>query len=243
LPRDNSWLLLVGMAVVVLAALRLHAPPALPTPLQSMALISGNSPVAAVLHAAPVERDQAQPVPHTPMAPAPEQLAPSGAVDIAFAPIARPHVRVALPVAVATAIKNVPIEKLNASPIVAAEQAAPADAPAPMVSASMAPIPAATHIVQPRYPTLARAAGDTGTVTLEFSISADGGVGDIRVVGAQSRALEQAAIAALREWRFATSVPIDSGRRYTQAFAFTRPSGTETCHEVIGSHICRRLPD
>jgi TonB family protein len=241
LPRDNSWLLLVGMALAVLAALRLHAPPALPTPLQSMALISGNSSVAAALRAAPVEHDQVKSVPQVPVAPPSEQLEPSGAVDFAPAPIARPHVRVAPP-ATAMPVKNVPIEKLNALPVLVAAEQTAVDEPASAPSFA-APIPAATHIVQPRYPTLALAAGDTGTVTLEFSITADGGVRDIRVIGAHSRALEEAAVVALRQWRFETSVPIDSGRRYTQAFAFTRPNGVETCHEVIGSHICRRLPD
>jgi hypothetical protein len=50
---------------------------------------------------------------------------------------------------------------------------------------------------------------------------------------------EQAAIAALRQWRFAAPSSPDAVR-YNRSFAFTRgASPAEPCREVTGSHICR----
>ena len=55
--------------------------------------------------------------------------------------------------------------------------------------------------VQPVYPSLARAAGVSGTVILEAVIGADGTVQDVRVLR-PIPLLDGAAIDAVRQWRF-----------------------------------------
>ena len=102
-----------------------------------------------------------------------------------------------------------------------------------------APGPKALHVVQPTYPLDALRKGVAGKVELEFQVDGEGHVRDIHVLAAQPAGMfEQAAIAALRQWRFA--VPAGAGR-YKRSFAFTRGgNATENCLEVTGSHICRR---
>ena len=40
-----------------------------------------------------------------------------------------------------------------------------------------------------------------------------------------------------------SATPVDTSQRYTQTFAFTHSAapGTESCREIIGSHICRHV--
>ena len=108
--------------------------------------------------------------------------------------------------------------------------------PTPAVVAPSEPQP--VHVVQPAYPLDALRNNVAGKVNLEFQIGDDGRVRNVRVLSAQPAGLfEQASILALRQWRFDAA----SAGRYTRSFAFT-PGGVpqETCHEVTGSHICRR---
>ncbi|MCB9663017.1 MAG: energy transducer TonB [Alphaproteobacteria bacterium] len=68
-------------------------------------------------------------------------------------------------------------------------------------SVDVAPRPAAR--VAPEFPTRARKDFITGYVTLSLLVGADGRVEDVRVLEAQPRGVfEEAAIAALRQWRF-----------------------------------------
>lgn len=96
-------------------------------------------------------------------------------------------------------------------------------------AAEMAPgsAPVALETPPPRYPASALRRGDSGEVMLRVDIDAEGRVADVDIVhGSGSRALDRAAISAVREWRFrpgqrdghpvpgAVNVPItfDSGR-------------------------------
>ncbi len=61
--------------------------------------------------------------------------------------------------------------------------------------------PAKTRHVNPEYPAEARAAGISGVVILEATIDAEGAVTDVGVVRSVS-GLDEAAIAAVRQWRY-----------------------------------------
>ena len=89
-------------------------------------------------------------------------------------------------------------------------------------------------------------AGVEGHVTLSFSVDRGGRAKDIRVVGATEPGwFEEAAIVALRAWRFD---PGKVGERYNQTFDFALsldaiPEDREQkCDYSLGSRICRKVP-
>lgn len=58
-------------------------------------------------------------------------------------------------------------------------------------------------VVAPDYPYAARVGGQDGEVALEFTVGADGTVGEVAVVSAQPpEVFDQAAQDAVRQWRF-----------------------------------------
>jgi TonB family protein len=57
--------------------------------------------------------------------------------------------------------------------------------------------------IAPEYPPEALAAGLDGSVTLEFTITTDGRTADVVAVDSTSPLFEQAAVDALRRWRYA----------------------------------------
>ncbi len=110
------------------------------------------------------------------------------------------------------------------------------------------------RVVQPTYPSQALQDGIEGEVDLEFGLTAQGEVQDIRVIAAQpARVFEAAAVQALRRWRYDPD-PIGAGsERFRQSFVFALgglrkplPLGSEDlaaqagCRIVTGSRICRR---
>ncbi|WP_168171110.1 M56 family metallopeptidase [Rhodanobacter sp. B04] len=121
-------------------------------------------------------------------------------------------------------------------------------------SSGSAPIP--LHISQPVYPRAALLRGVEGQVVIEFRLSADGGVVEPRVVSAEPAGVfDQAAVAAIRTWRYAVPEAGAGPRKYHQAVAFTLTAGglasgqqTEdgadakvNCRVPTGTHICRGL--
>ena len=66
--------------------------------------------------------------------------------------------------------------------------------------------PALLHRVEPMYPPLAVRANVTGTVILEAVVDADGRVTDVKVLRSAHRLLDDAAIAAVRQWRYSPLV-------------------------------------
>ena len=74
--------------------------------------------------------------------------------------------------------------------------------PGPLRAGGGVTAPVPVHRVQPTYPTPARNAHLEGQVTLEAVILRDGGVGEIRVVRGLGMGCTQAAIEALKQWRF-----------------------------------------
>jgi bla regulator protein BlaR1 len=150
------------------------------------------------------------------------------------------------PEVAALRIAQLPLHVDAPSPIAA--QPIHMDVPAPVAVAvpeaapvPTAPIPQALRVVQPGYPAEALRNGTTGRVDLDFRIAADGSVHDIRVIKAQPAGVfDLAATTALRQWRFAAGGA--GATRYTRSFAFALDNGAaDGCHEVTGSHICRRV--
>lgn len=62
--------------------------------------------------------------------------------------------------------------------------------------------PVKIHHVAPRYPANARRAGVEGVVVLEATVGVDGSVGNVTVVRGPGRGLREAAIEAVRQWRY-----------------------------------------
>jgi protein TonB len=79
--------------------------------------------------------------------------------------------------------------------------AKPEPPPAPVRVGTGVTAPTKLHHVAPIYPPVALAAGREGTVVLEAVIGEDGRVRDVRVVR-PAALLDQAALEAVRQWRF-----------------------------------------
>jgi TonB family protein len=252
LPRTGGWPVAIVLAASLLAVLRLHGLPSLATtllrvPVASTAAITGN---AALLNPAPAVAPVVVPA-SVDSAPARAsatvesatvvQLPPRpriGVASVAFAPPRVTNIRERL-----SPLPSVPEPAAVAEPsntsVVAPAAVATAE---PLRSAAVA-MPIALQRVQPDYPAREKIRGVTGKVELQFGLAADGSVSDVSVLeSTPEHVFDRTAIAALKQWRFAT--PVDTGQRYTQTFAFTRsaaPGTTESCREVIGSHICRHV--
>jgi bla regulator protein BlaR1 len=136
--------------------------------------------------------------------------------------------------------------------VVMAEPAVPAAS-----SRALAPTP--IQIRQPVYPHAALVQGIEGQVVIEFGLSAGGGVQDPRVISAQPAGVfDQAAIDAIRAWKYALPEVAATSQRYRQTLAFTLNAGRSgnmthlqadqkiraraSCQVVTGTHICRE-PD
>jgi TonB family protein len=105
----------------------------------------------------------------------------------------------------------------------AATPAAPAPTPTVPVEPVAAPEPAAPRLVPvstpaPDYPAAARRSRTAGEVVASFTVRADGGVTNIRIVSARPRGVfERSVQAALRDWRFQ---PISQPHTMTRTFKF-----------------------
>ncbi len=100
--------------------------------------------------------------------------------------------------------------------------AAPAPAPAPVEAPAPKParsgLPDVISSVQPTYPREALRDGVSGEVTVSFTVNADGSVGGASVVSSNPRRVfDNAALEAIRKWKFEAPGEPVSGRR---TFAF-----------------------
>lgn len=116
------------------------------------------------------------------------------------------------------AITPAPVAPVAASPAPTVAAPAPvAVAPAPPLVRAPPPSPAAPRLVSappPRYPLVAMRRKIEGSVTVQFTIQADGSVASPSVVSADPPGVfDQAALAAARGWRFeAVAQPVSSAR-------------------------------
>lgn len=134
------------------------------------------------------------------------------------------------------------------------EPVAPIVAPGVSAEPSPGPAPVPVHINQPVYPHAALLRGIEGRVTIEFGLSADGGVLEPRVVSAEPAGVfDKAAVEAIRTWRYVVPEVGAGLRRYRQTVAFKLAAGDATsgrqangdvdakagCRISTGTHICR----
>ena len=97
---------------------------------------------------------------------------------------------------------------IKQSPTAADEVAAVADPGPPQEAPLVEATPLYADNPPPRYPRSARRRGHQGTVLLSVFVNPDGGVGELKVQRSSGfEILDKAALAAVRQWRFA------SGRR------------------------------
>jgi TonB family protein len=259
LPRSNGLTLplLLAFAGLALLSLRMHLLPAsvvqavLPTPAESLAVLSGNPQFAAVHRSPPAIA--ATPALAVATGKGVDTLATSAASntssELSVDRVARPRIVLAAPalpgIATSAAIANVhtQIALPSAAVATAANESDSAEAAKPAVAElAKSVMPVLEQTVPARYPLEAQQNGVTGKVDLDFRVATDGSVRDIRVLRSQpSGVFEQAAIVALRQWHFVVPPRADLTARYARSFAFTHAdSGNEVCREVTGSHICRR---
>jgi len=255
LPRTGGWPVMLVLAASLLAVLRLHGLPSLATtllrvPVASTAAITGNTALLNSPAIAPVTVPAVAPAS---VAPAPANAGAADQSTVVVQLPARPRIGVASVAFAPPHVTNIR-ERLSPLPSVP-EPAAPVEqptanvaAPASVAAAESAKsaavaMPIALQRVQPDYPAREKIRGVTGKVELQFGLAADGSVADVSVLeSTPEHVFDRTAIAALKQWRFAT--PVDTGQRYTQTFAFTHNTaapGTESCREIIGSHICRHV--
>ena len=95
-------------------------------------------------------------------------------------------------------------------PIESMAQEAPLSPPVPTGPVRVSPGqgPGLIKRVEPRYPPVAQAARMQGTVVLDAVIRKDGTVGEITVLKSGNQIFDQAAIEALKQWRY-TPGPYD----------------------------------
>ncbi|HWU76533.1 MAG TPA: M56 family metallopeptidase [Rhodanobacter sp.] len=130
---------------------------------------------------------------------------------------------------------------------------------AAMSAAGMVPV----RIRHPIYPHMALMSGIEGQVVVEFGLAGDGSLKDLQVVNSEpANIFDQAAIRAMKGWKYAAPTTAAMQRRYRQTLKFvldtTRADArTETatvaggdeirarqdCQIATGTHICRWLGD
>ncbi|MDH5833660.1 energy transducer TonB [Luteimonas kalidii] len=84
---------------------------------------------------------------------------------------------------------------------------APGEGPAASGPLADASVPRPLSAPAPDYPSAALRAGASGDVVLRIEVGADGRPGDVTVIGSsRNRALDRAAMQAVRRWRFEPAV-------------------------------------
>jgi len=119
-------------------------------------------------------------------------------------------------------------------------------------SAAALPAPVPIHVRQPVYPMDALRRGIEGQVVVEFSLTGDGEVTDLRMISATPAGIfDQAALDAMRGWRYDLTRASSGGRRYRQTMAFTLNAAhagaiagrnihaRANCQIATGTRICR----
>jgi TonB family protein len=212
-------------------------------PAQSVAIASGNPRLAAAMtQAAPISASApaanivSKPSDTRSKVPSVAEPAAPDVYEPVRVQIAQPHID-RMSFAGNTQVRD--IAQTRALPLTAVMTDA--------ATVAAAELPARLHVVPPVYPPRAMSAHVEGSVQLEFSVDADGAVQNIQVLHAQPAGVfDDAAQAALSQWRFERSAAADANARYTQNFAFTLAAGkgnSAKCQQVIGSLICRHLDE
>lgn len=143
---------------------------------------------------------------------------------------------------------------------------APAIMPAERNPSTVTPSTAAmvpVRIRHPIYPHMAMMSGIEGQVVIEFGLAGNGSLENLRVVNSEPAGIfDQAALRAMRGWKYAAPTTAAMQRRYRQTLKFVldtpragKRAGTAAiaareeiraqanCQIATGTHICRWLGD
>jgi serine/threonine-protein kinase len=112
-------------------------------------------------------------------------------------------------------------QNIPANPAPAPKPAAPAAPSGPVRAGEAVPSPPLLRQVPPQYPAELRSARIQGTVTVEAVIGPDGRVTDARVLKGVHQQLDEAAVAAVRQYEFQPSTI--NGQRVTVIHSVTVP--------------------
>lgn len=134
-------------------------------------------------------------------------LAPALAAPMAAAPPPPPATQPAVASTAPDTVPTPPPPVQDPPALVPAPVPQPSNAAAPPARSAASPAPSMPEVVfRPalRYPSLAERRRIEGEVELEFTINADGSVGEVRVLRAQPEGIfDREAIGAMERWRFA----------------------------------------
>lgn len=140
-----------------------------------------------------------------------------------------------------TPVKAIPMQPVVLPQPVADRSSVPA-APAPTPVQQSAPqvLSAAgltpTRIRQPIYPQRALMRGEEGSVVIEFGLTGDGSLQDMRVVQSEPAGIfDQAAMRAMSGWRYPAPPSTNGQRRYRQTMMFVLHAALSGGHGASGS--------
>jgi periplasmic protein TonB len=111
-----------------------------------------------------------------------------------------------------------PVAERPAAPTPAPVAERPAPTPAPAARPAAATALVAISTPQPAFPPEALRSGITGEVEVEFTVNADGSVGEVRIIRATPRGVfDRGVQATVRKWRYQ---PMDQSRNVRRTFSF-----------------------
>lgn len=114
-----------------------------------------------------------------------------------------------------TRVERVPTVKVLAEPVVRRASSDSQPSPASHAADGADSVPAVVHNPSPQYPSDALRARRTGRVVLRVAIATDGSVTEASVYRSSGvRSLDQAALEAVRKWRFETRQSASAPLRY-----------------------------
>lgn len=128
-----------------------------------------------------------------------------------------------------TRTKRIPTVEVSAEPVEQTASTASQSSPASQAADGADSLPAVVHNPAPQYPSDALQARRTGRVVLRVTIASDGSVTEARVHRSSGvRSLDQAALEAVRKWRFEPSGSVSAPVRYAAVpirFEIVEPGG------------------
>ena len=110
--------------------------------------------------------------------------------------------------------------------------------PVDPLASSLPSMPMPIRTRQPIYPQDALARGIEGQVMVEFDLATDGSLMDLRVISAQpADVFDQAAIQAMRGWKYMPPSDALMPRRYRQTLVFTLNATTKDSTSSSSTHV------
>ncbi len=232
----GHWLAIVGAIVVLAAGLRAEASPAPKLPAATAPAMKIEAPRAASAASLAIEPDRVPTPRPTATAPVLPEAEPAPATDEVVVREAAPR----LPSRIALARDARPRAALALNDVSIARSALEApqiDAPETVESELRV-----LWQTMPKFPEEAAVLGRDGHVVLSFRVDNLGIARGIKVVSYEGqREFADAAIVALRQWRF-DPASRDDAVEYRQSFDFSFGDAVgmkHDCNPITGTHLCR----